>query len=223
MTLDAVSSPAPADDRSLPEEALAELLATLGAEAVVLDEAVRATVSRDRAPVLEEHLPVAVVFARSIGDVQAVLRWASEHRVPVVPRGAGSGISGGAHATAGCVVLSLERMDRVLEVDVEAGVARVEPGVINGDLNARVAADGLMFAPDPASSAIATVGGNVATNAGGLRCVKYGVTRDAVLGLTVVLASGELLRTGGRTLKDVSGYDLTGLFVGSEGTLGVVV
>lgn len=218
-----MNTPAPEPHRVTDDADLAALITELGTEAVRTDVPTRTLVSTDRATVQEHHLPRAAVFARTTQEVQAVLRWASEHRVPVVPRGAGSGISGGAHATAGCIVLSLERMNRVLEVDAEAGLARVQPGVINGELNALVAEQGLMFAPDPASSAIATIGGNIATNAGGLRCVKYGVTRDAVLGLTVVLANGALLTTGGRTLKDVSGYDLTGLIVGSEGTLGIVV
>lgn len=177
----------------------------------------------DQGPVTDYQEPAAVVWAESVADVQAVVRLAAAHSVPVVARGAGTGVSGGAHATAGCVVLDLERMNKILELNPEDEIARVEPGVINADLNAAAAPHGLMYAPDPASYKISTIGGNVATNAGGLRCAKYGVTRDAVLALDVVLADGELIHTGHRTFKGVAGYDLTSLFVGSEGTLGIVV
>ncbi|MFI5781681.1 FAD-binding oxidoreductase [Nocardia sp. NPDC051570] len=165
---------------------------------------------------------IAVVHARDIADVAATLTWASRYRVPVVPRGAGTGLSGGATAPDGSVVLSLAAMSAIAEIDPVNMLAVVEPGVINGDLNRAARAHGLMFAPDPASFEISTVGGNIATNAGGLRCVKYGVTRDAVLGLEVVLADGRTIRTGRRTVKGVTGYDLTSLFTGSEGTLGVI-
>ncbi|MDQ0733540.1 FAD-binding oxidoreductase [Arthrobacter agilis] len=179
--------------------------------------------SRDQGPVLRETLPVAVVRARSVEDVQILLQWATRHDVPVVSRGAGSGVSGGAHATTGCVVLSLELMDRIVEISPDDEIAVVEPGVVNADLNAAVAQHGLMYAPDPASYRWSTIGGNVATNAGGLRCAKYGVTRDSVLALDVVLADGTLVSTGHRTFKGVAGYDLTALMTGSEGTLGVIV
>ncbi|WP_245155970.1 FAD-linked oxidase C-terminal domain-containing protein [Nocardioides sp. 503] len=168
-------------------------------------------------------LPLALVRAASVEDVQATLRLAHEARVPVVPRGAGSGVAGGAIAGAGSVVLDISGMDRVLELDPVDEVAVVEPGVITAHLDAAAREHGLMYAPDPASAAISTLGGNIATNAGGMRCVKHGVTREAVLGLDVVLADGRLLRTGRRTLKGVAGLDLTSLFVGSEGTLGVIV
>ncbi|MDJ0358453.1 FAD-binding oxidoreductase, partial [Paenarthrobacter sp. PH39-S1] len=156
-------------------------------------------------------------------DVQAVVKLASAYGVAVVCRGAGTGVSGGAHASDGCVVLSLERMNRILELNAAEEVAVVEPGVINADLNAAAADYGLMFAPDPACYRLSTVGGNIATNAGRLRCAKNGVTRDSVLALDVVLADGSLISTGHRRFKGVAGYDLTGLFVGFEGTLGVVV
>ena len=185
--------------------------------------AVRAAYASDQGPVLDYQQPLAVVWAAGIEGVQAVLRWASETGTAVVPRGAGTGVSGGAHATAGCIVLSLERMNRILELNPLDEIAVVEPGVINADLNAAAAEHGLMYAPDPASYRTSTIGGNVATNAGGLRCAKYGVTRDSVLALDVVLADGTLIRTGHRTFKGVAGYDLTGLFTGSEGTLGIVV
>jgi glycolate oxidase len=164
-----------------------------------------------------------VVRAGSVDDVRATMRWAHEHRVPVVPRGAGSGVAGGAVATRGSVVLDLSAMDRIVTLDPVDEIAVVEPGVITARLDAAAREHGLMYAPDPASAAISTLGGNIATNAGGMRCVKYGVTREAVLGLDVVLADGRLLQTGRRTLKGVAGLDLTSLFVGSEGTLGVVV
>lgn len=181
------------------------------------------TFAIDQGPVTDYHEPLAVVWAESVAQVQAVVRAAASFGVPLVTRGAGTGVSGGAHATAGCVVLDLLRMNQILEINPEDEIARVEPGVINGDLNDAVAAFGLMYAPDPASFKISTIGGNIATNAGGLRCAKYGVTRDAVLALDVVLADGTLIHTGHRTFKGVAGYDLTSLFVGSEGTLGIVV
>jgi glycolate oxidase len=181
------------------------------------------TYAIDQGPVTDYHEPLAVVWAESVADVQAVVRAAAAHNVPLVTRGAGTGVSGGAHATAGSVVLNLTRMKTILEINDEDEIARVEPGVINGDLNDAAAKLGLMFAPDPASFKISTIGGNIATNAGGLRCAKYGVTRDAVLALDVVMADGSLIHTGHRTFKGVAGYDLTSLFVGSEGTLGIVV
>lgn len=179
--------------------------------------------SRDKGPVLHPELPRAVIHPQTVEEVQTLLRWATRHAVPVVSRGAGSGVSGGAHATSGCVILSLEHMNRILQISPDDETAVVEPGVINADLNAAVAEHGLMYAPDPASYRWSTIGGNVATNAGGLRCAKYGVTRDSVLALDVVLADGTLVSTGHRTFKGVAGYDLTALMTGSEGTLGVIV
>jgi glycolate oxidase len=178
--------------------------------------------SRDQADTLEAGQPLAAVFPRSTAEVSSVLKLASRHRVPVVPRGAGSGLAGGANAVDGCLILSTLRMDSILEVDTVDMVAVVQPGVINASLSAQVARRGLMFAPDPSSFEISSIGGNLATNAGGLRCVKYGVTREATLGLVVVLADGAILRAGRRTVKGVAGYDLVSLFVGSEGTLGVI-
>lgn len=179
--------------------------------------------SRDQGPLLSPALPVAVVRARTVEDVQELLRWATRHSVPIVSRGAGSGVSGGAHATDGCVVLSLEDMNRIVAITPDDETAVVEPGVINGELNDAVAEHGLMYAPDPASYRWSTIGGNVATNAGGLRCAKYGVTRESVLALDVVLADGTLVSVGHRPFKGVAGYDLTALMTGSEGTLGVIV
>lgn len=166
--------------------------------------------------------PVAVARPISSAEVQAAVRAAARHGIPVVARGAGSGLSGGANAIEGCLVLSLERMTEILEIDTDSLTARVQPGVINASLRAAAADRGLWFAPDPASQAFSTLGGNVATNAGGLCCVKYGVTRDALLGLEVVLADGELVQLGHATRKGVVGYDLTALFCGSEGTLGII-
>ncbi|MFJ1749537.1 FAD-binding oxidoreductase [Streptomyces sp. NPDC088116] len=166
---------------------------------------------------------LAVVRPRDADRVAAVLRLAHRHHVPVVTRGAGTGLSGGAAAVDGCVVLSTERLDRIVEISPDDEVAVVQPGVINADLNNALAPYGLYYAPDPASHAISTIGGNIATNAGGLRCAKYGVTRDSVLALDVVLADGTALRTGHRSVKGVTGLDLTALFVGSEGILGVIV
>jgi glycolate oxidase len=179
--------------------------------------------SHDDAEWADFGLPAAVVFASSVDDVVATVRIAAAHGVAVVPRGAGTGLSGGANATAGCLVLSLERMTRIVEVDAAERYAVVEAGVLNDDLRRHVAAHGLWYPPDPASQAISTIGGNVATNAGGICCVKYGVTRDYVIGMTVVLADGSVAKLGRTTAKGVTGYDLTGLFVGSEGTLGIIV
>lgn len=179
--------------------------------------------SRDQGPITQAFLPKAVVRAGSVDDVQVLLRWATRHSVPIVSRGAGSGVSGGAHATTGSVILSMEQMNRIVDITPDDETAVVEPGVINADLNDAVAEFGLMYAPDPASYRWSTIGGNVATNAGGLRCAKYGVTRDSVLALDVVLADGTLVSTGHRTFKGVAGYDLTALMTGSEGTLGVIV
>lgn len=190
---------------------------------VLTDPAVLDAARTDKSGWTAPGGPVAVVEARTVEHVQATLRTCTELRVPVVPRGAGTGLAGGANGTEGTVVLSVAWMDRIVGVSTEDEFAIVEPGVLNGDLNAAVAEFGLRFAPDPASAAIASVGGNIATNAGGLRCVKYGVTREAVLGLDVVLADGRLISTGHRTVKGVTGLDLTALLVGSEGTLGVIV
>jgi len=200
-----------------------DLEGALGLAKVSTDEAFLALYAVDQAPVLDYQLPAAVVFPETVADVQAVVRSCADRGIAVVARGAGTGVSGGAHASRNSVVLSLERMNRILDLNPDDETAVVEPGVLNVVLNEAAAAHGLMFAPDPASFRISTIGGNVATNAGGLRCAKYGVTRDSVLALDVVLADGSLIHTGHRTFKGVAGYDLTGLFVGSEGTLGIVV
>ncbi|GAA5088673.1 glycolate oxidase [Thermocatellispora tengchongensis] len=198
-----------------------QLAAALPEGRVLTDPDVTDSYSRDRT-FLEPGRPLGVVLAHSREEVAETLRWASANRVPVVPRGAGTGLAGGATATDGCVVLSVAKMDRIVELSPDDEIAVVQPGVINADLDRAAREHGLMYAPDPSSFEISTIGGNLATNAGGLRCVKYGVTRDSALGLEVVLADGRVLDTGRRTVKGVTGYDLTGLFVGSEGTLGVI-
>jgi glycolate oxidase len=198
------------------------LVAALPDGRVITDPDVIEGYRRDQTWAVVPGKPLCVVSARGTDEVAAAMRWASEHGVPVVPRGGGSGLAGGAAAVDGCMVLSLTRMNAIAELDPVNELAVAEAGVLNADLDRAAAAHGLMYAPDPSSYEISTIGGNLATNAGGLRCVKYGVTRDAVLGLEVVLADGRILRTGRRTVKGVAGYDLTSLFVGSEGTLGVI-
>jgi glycolate oxidase len=200
----------------------AALRAALPADRLVTDPDVLASYAHDEAEWAPWALPAALVRPRTAEEVQTVVGLCIEHRTPVVPRGAGTGLSGGANATAGSVVVSLERMDAVLAVDELERYAVVQPGVVNDHLRAHVARSGLWYPPDPASSPWSTIGGNVATNAGGLCCVKYGVTRDYVLGMQVVTGTGELVRLGRRTAKGVAGFDLTGLMVGSEGTLGIV-
>jgi glycolate oxidase len=165
--------------------------------------------------------PVAVVRAQSAEHVQVAMRWAAKHRVPVVPRGAGTGLSGGSSAVDGGIVICLERM-ATIEIDVASRVAIVEPGALNAAVKTAAAAHGLWYPPDPASFEICSIGGNLATNAGGLCCVKYGVTTDYVLGLDVVLADGTQVTLGGKRIKDVAGLSLLKLFVGSEGTLGII-
>jgi glycolate oxidase len=203
-------------------DVLDQLRASISDAAVITDPDAMAAYRHDQTPAVAAGQPCCVVLACTTGHVAAALTWAQQHRVPVVPRGAGTGLAGGAAATEGCLVLSTARMTSIRELDPVNEVAVAEAGVLTADLDRAAADHGLMYAPDPSSVEISTIGGNLATNAGGLRCVKYGVTRDSVLGLEVVLAGGQVLRTGRRTRKGVSGYDLTGLFVGSEGTLGVI-
>ncbi|WP_031067330.1 FAD-binding oxidoreductase [Streptomyces sp. NRRL WC-3742] len=191
--------------------------------AVVVDPDVTAAYRRDMAGFCEAGEPAAVVFPETVEQVQHVLRTATELRVPVVPQGARTGLSGAANAVDGCIVLSMVRMNRILELDPVNRIAVVEPGVVNAELSRAAAESGLTYPPDPSSWESCTIGGNIGTGAGGLCCVKYGVTAEYVLGLDVVLADGRLLSTGRRTAKGVAGYDLTRLLVGSEGTLGVVV
>ena len=168
------------------------------------------------------HQPDVVVFAQTTEQVSRLLRFASENKIPVTARGAGFGYVGGCVPVRGGIALSLARMNRIKEINFDDAIAIVEPGVITGELQDAVRAQKLFYPPDPASLHDCSIGGNVATNAGGPRCLKYGVTRHYVLGLEVVLANGEVLRTGGRVHKNKTGFDLIGLFVGSEGLLGVV-
>lgn len=201
--------------------ALHELRNLIG-DALVTDADILETYRRDRTAWAEAGTPLAVARPESTAEIQQIARWATRHRIAIVPRGAGSGLSGGACAHEGGLVLSFERMNHILEVDEAAMLAVVQPGVMNETLKLAVEAHGLWYPPDPSSFAISTLGGNVATNAGGLCCVKYGVTADYVLGLEVVLADGTRLRTGSRSRKNVAGYDLTHLLVGSEGTLALI-
>ncbi|ONH25995.1 FAD-binding oxidoreductase [Pseudofrankia asymbiotica] len=177
----------------------------------------------DRSGWTPDVRPAVVASVRGVAGVQHVLRFAHQTAIPVVARGAGTGLAGAATAADGGIVLDLTGLNRIVEVTAPDELAIVEPGVLTADLDREAHRHGLRYAPDPASVEISTIGGNIATNAGGLRCAKYGVTRDAVLGLDVVLADGRLIHTGRRAIKGVAGYDLTSLFVGSEGTLGVIV
>ena len=169
-----------------------------------------------------EVMPDLVVFPGTVSEISRLLKLANEHRFPVVPRGMGTGFSGGSVPALGGVVLVMTRLNRMIEIDAENLIAVVEPGVITGDFQKEVEKLGLFYPPDPASQLYCTLGGNVAECAGGPRAVKYGVTKDYVLGLEVVLPTGEIINTGVRTMKGVVGYDLTKMFVGSEGTLGVI-
>jgi glycolate oxidase len=207
------------DQMDAVRNALAEALPS---EAMVTDPDLIESYRYDRAMFCPAGVPAVVVLARSTVHVQHALAVASRYGVPVVPQGARSGLSGAANAIDGCIVLSTERMTQVLEIDTDNRLVVTQPGVFNADLSSAVAEHGLFYPPDPSSWEFCTIGGNLATNSGGLCCVKYGVTTDYVLGLEVVLASGEVMRTGRRTVKGVAGYDLTRLFVGSEGTLGVI-
>ncbi|MGP3950116.1 FAD-binding oxidoreductase [Streptomyces sp. 7N604] len=192
-------------------------------EAVLTDPDITGSYANDMASFCEAGAPAAVVLPRTVEQVQHVMRTATELRVPVVPQGARTGLSGGANASDGCIVLSLVKMDRILEISPVDRIAVVEPGVVNAVLSRAVGEHGLYYPPDPSSWEQCTIGGNIGTASGGLCCVKYGVTAEYVLGLDVVLADGRLLTTGRRTAKGVAGYDLTRLFVGSEGSLGIVV
>jgi glycolate oxidase len=194
----------------------------LGKSAVLTDSDVTASYARDMMPLAPSGRPLAVVLPANVEEVQAVVKACAEAGVPIVPRGAGSGLSGAANAIDGCVTLSLTKLDRIVEIDPGNRLAVVQPGVVNLDFRNAVEKHGLFYPPDPSSYDWCTIGGNLSTNAGGLCCVKYGVTTDSVLGLEVVLADGSLLKTGRRTVKGVAGYDLARLFVGSEGTLGVI-
>lgn len=203
-------------------DVLARLQSALG-ERVCVDADALEACRTDRSGTVAPGRPIAIVNARSVEDVQATMRIASETSTPVVTRGAGTGLAGGGVAGSGEIVLSTLQMREILEISPDNLLCVVQPGILNGELNAALAAHNMWWAPDPASKDISTVGGNIAMNAGGLLCAKYGVTREAVLALKVVLANGELLEVGHRTVKGVTGYDLCALMIGSEGTLGVIV
>ncbi|HMG06015.1 MAG TPA: FAD-linked oxidase C-terminal domain-containing protein [Chthoniobacterales bacterium] len=197
-----------------------KLVELLGADSVIDDPEILAAHSGDKW--FANHSPDVVVFAKSTEDVSQLLRFASQNKIPVTARGAGYGYVGGCVPVRGGISLSLARMNQIKEISFADAIAIVEPGVITADLQAKAAEQQLFYPPDPASKNDCSIGGNVATNAGGPRCLKYGVTRNYVIGLEVVLASGAVLRTGGRVHKNKTGFNLIGLFVGSEGMLGVV-
>jgi glycolate oxidase len=206
-----------------PEDAvLAACDRALSDRDIVIDPDILGSYTRDRSTGSAAGEPFAVVFPRTAEQVSSVMQAAHAHRVPVVPRGAGSGLTGGSNAIDGSLIVCVERMREVLEVNGTDGYVETQPGIMNTELRDHVKGHGLWYAPDPASKDFCSIGGNVNTNAGGLCCVKYGVTRDAVLGLEVVLADGRITRLGRRTIKGVAGYDLAGMIVGSEGTLGIV-
>jgi glycolate oxidase len=201
---------------------IADLVDVVTLDRVVVDGDVLRSYSQDRALFPAVGVPAALVMPETTQEVSACITVAAQRGVPIVTRGAGSGLAGGANAVDGCVVLSLSRMNRILDIDRIERTARVQPGVLNGALKSAVSEHGLWYPPDPASYEFCSIGGNVATNAGGLCCVRHGVTRDYVIGLQVALPSGEVVRTGRMTQKKTTGLDLTGLFVGSEGILGVI-
>lgn len=205
----------------LSESVISALVDAIGADAVVTSPDSLEAYRRDRADDPDAGVPLAVVRASSTEDVQAAVRIAADAGIGVVPRGAGSGLSGGSTAVDGAIVVSLERM-REITIHPTMQMAVVQPGAFNAEVKAAASEHGLWYPPDPSSWEFCSIGGNIATNAGGLCCVKYGVTTDYVLGLTVVLADGRAVTLGGPRLKDVAGLSLTKLFVGSEGTLGIV-
>ena len=205
---------------SLTREQIEELVALLGADAVLASEAARFTYEAD-ALTLDRATPDVVVLPRSTDEVSAIVRWARTHQLPVTARGAGTGLAGGATPEQGGITLSLNRMEKLVRIDSERMFAWVQPGIVNLALSQQTASHGLYYAPDPASQQVSTVGGNVATNAGGPHCLKYGVTFNHVLGATVVLADGAVVSLGGEAL-DAPDFDLLAAVVGSEGTLGIV-
>lgn len=202
---------------------LTELKTALGSDAILItDPDITTSYSRDQAPFAESASPLAVLLARNSTEISIALKYANAHQIPVVTRGAGSGLSGGANSTSQSIVISTEKMNQIIELDATNQIARVQAGVINLDLDNAAKELGLAYMPDPASRDWSTLGGNAATNAGGMCCIKYGVTSAHVRAMQVVLASGEIIEIGKATKKSVSTYDLTRLFIGSEGTLGVI-
>ncbi len=207
---------------SLEQSHVRLLLDALPQEITIADPDVVASYARDQSRLTEHAEPLAVLMPRTTAEVSRCMKAAHDLGIAVVPRGAGSGLCGAANASPGSVVLSLHRMNEILEINRADRLAVVQPGVITATLRQAAKDAGLFYPPDPGSVDMCSVGGNAATNAGGMCCVKYGVTGDFVIGLEVVLADGRVMRTGRRTVKGVAGYDLTHLFVGSEGTLGVI-
>lgn len=207
-------------------QGLTQLISQLGAilpqGALVTDSDILSAYAHDEAVLAPYQLPVAVVRPKTADEVITLVKFCAAHGISLVARGAGTGLSGAANASKDCIVVSFEAMNKIIKIDPQERIAIVEPGVVNNDLRDACAEHGLWYPPDPASAPWATLGGNVGTNAGGLCCVKYGVTRDYVLGLEAVTGQGERVNLGRRTAKGVAGYDLTGLFVGAEGTLGLV-
>ena len=201
-----------------------DLRTALGNDIIFIDDPdVVVSYSQDQALFAPAGKPLAVVIPRTIEQVQHIMRFANANAIPVVARGAGSGLAGGANAIDGCLIISFEKMDSKLEIDSVNHFARVEPGAINIEIDNEARKYGLAYLPDPASREWSTIGGNIATNAGGMCCLKYGVTANHIRGLKIVLANGELIEVGSTTKKNVSGLDLLHLFVGSEGTLGLIV
>ncbi|MGW7263339.1 FAD-binding oxidoreductase [Streptomyces sp. NPDC054842] len=215
----ATSSTTTAPSAAATSSELARLLPT---GRVIADRDTRASFAHDEAAGAPFGMPAAVVRPHDTAETAAVVAYCAERGVPLVARGAGTGLSGGANAIEGCVVVSFTEMDAIVRIDPAERLAVVQPGVVNDHLRAACAEKGLWYPPDPASAPWSTIGGNVATNAGGLCCVKYGVTRDYVLGLQAVTGRGETVRLGRQTAKGTAGYELAGLMVGSEGTLGLV-
>ena len=205
------------------EQILAELTALLGPSSTLIsDPDITASYSHDHALFAPHHPPAVVLVAKNNEEISTVLAFANSHNIPVIPRGAGSGLSGGANSTAGSIVISLEKMNQILELDPVNQIARVQAGAINLDLDTAAKAHGLAYLPDPASRSWSTIGGNAATNAGGMCCVKYGVTSHHVRAIKVVLANGDVINLGKATKKTVSTLDLLHLFIGSEGSLGII-
>lgn len=203
-------------------EPISELCQSLPTGSLITDPDLLMSYAHDEAARAAYEIPAAVARPRKASEVVTIVKFCAERAIPVVPRGAGTGVSGGANALRGSIVVSLEFMDRILNIDANERLAVVQPGVTNSNLQKACAEHGLWYPPDPASAPWCTIGGNVSTNAGGICCVKYGVTRDYVLGMQVVVGRGELVRLGRRTAKSAAGYDLAGLFVGSGGTLGII-